>query len=110
VYAVAFSPGGSILAAGVTDGSVWLWRVAEPARPALITSLTGPAGHVYSVAFASGGHTLVAGSSDGTVWEWDTRPADAAARICGMAGQPLTRAQWRVYLPDVRYHPPCPAR
>jgi WD40 repeat protein/transcriptional regulator with XRE-family HTH domain len=107
VYSVAFSPGGQTLAAGATDGSVWLWHVAGPAHPKLITSLTGPAGHVYSVAFGPGGRTLAAGSSDGTVWQWDTSPGQAAAGICALAGQPLTRAEWHAYVPGRAYQPPC---
>jgi len=107
VYSVAFSPGGRTLAAGVTDGSVWLWRVTDPAHPTPFTSLTGPAGHVYSVAFGPGGRTVAAGSSDGTVWQWDTGAKRAAAGICSLAGQPLTRAEWRAYVPGRRYAPPC---
>ena len=38
VYSVAFSPDGRTLAAGVTDGTVWLWRVTDPARPTLVAS------------------------------------------------------------------------
>ena len=30
VWAVAFSPGGSTLAAGATDGTVWMWNLADP--------------------------------------------------------------------------------
>ena len=40
---LAFSPDGKTLAAGVTDGTAWLWNVAVPARPALLATLTGPA-------------------------------------------------------------------
>ena len=107
VYSVAFSPGGAILAAGNTDGSVWLWNLAHPARPALIAALTGPSGQVYSVAFAPGGRTLAAADSAGLVWLWDTRASAAARGVCAMAGQPLTRAEWRSYVPGLPYTPPC---
>jgi len=98
VYSVAFSPGGQQLAAGNTDGSVWLWNVARPAHLGLIATMTGPAGHVYSVAFGPGGRTLVAADSAGLVWLWDTQAAAAARAVCAMAGQPLTRAEWRAYV------------
>ena len=110
VYSVAFSPDGRTLAAGVTDGTVWLWRVTDPARPTLVASLTGPAHAVYSVAFAPGGGTsLAAGSADGTTRLWDTQARAASAEVCASAGQQLTRAEWRIFLPGRRYAPPCGA-
>ncbi len=107
VYSVSFSPDGRTLAAGVTDGTVWLWRVTDPARPSLVASLTGPAHAVYSVAFAPGGATLAAGSADGTVRLWDTMARAAASGVCATAGQPLSRAEWAIFLPGRRYAPPC---
>jgi WD40 repeat protein/transcriptional regulator with XRE-family HTH domain len=110
VHSVAFSHGGRVLAAGNTDGSVWLWNLTSPHDPHLIATLTGPTGHVYSVEFSPDGHTLAAADSAGQVWLWDTRASDAIARICAMAGQPLSRAEWQTYIPGRPYAPPCPAR
>ena len=107
VWAVAFSPDGSTLAAGVTDGTVWLWNLADPAHPALTATLTGPAGHVYSIAFSPSGRVLAAASNDGTVHLWDTSPADAMAAVCADAGQQLTRQEWATYIPGVTYRAPC---
>ncbi|HEY7147596.1 MAG TPA: helix-turn-helix domain-containing protein [Streptosporangiaceae bacterium] len=109
VYSVAFSPDGATLAAGVTDGTVWLWNIRAPARPALLATLTGPDAQVFSVAFAPGGQVLTAGSADGTVRMWDTSPRADARSVCAYAGQPLTRFEWRTYVPGLSYHPPCPA-
>jgi WD40 repeat protein len=107
VYSVAFSPDSRTLATGVTDGTVWLWNVARPARPTLVATLTGPSSQVYSVAFGPGGAVLAAGSADGTVRLWDTGVRAAAQAVCATAGQPLTRAEWSAYLPGRRYDPPC---
>ena len=107
VNSVAFSPDGNTLAAGVTDGTAWLWDVRDLARPSLWATLAGPARQVYSVAFGQGGRTLAAGSADGTVRLWDTSPAAAARAVCAVSGQPLTRAEWASYIPDVAYHPSC---
>jgi hypothetical protein len=52
---VAFSPDGTTLAAGITDGTVWMWNLADPAHLALIATLTGPQGHVFSLAFSPSG-------------------------------------------------------
>jgi WD40 repeat protein len=107
VHSVAFSPDGKMLAAGVADGTTWLWDVHDPARPGLLATLTGPALQVYSVTFGQGSRTLAAGSADGTVRLWETRPAAAADAVCATSGQPLSRAEWASYIPEVAYHPPC---
>src|SRR5215470_4348046 len=110
VYSVAFSPSGHTLAAGNTDGSVWLWNLTKPADPHLITTPTGRTGHVYSVAFSPSGDTLAAADSSDQVWLWDTHATEAAAAVCAMAGQPLSRAEWQAYIPGRPYAPPCPMR
>ncbi|HJY00139.1 MAG TPA: hypothetical protein VJ351_04915, partial [Streptosporangiaceae bacterium] len=107
VWAVAFSPDGTTLAAGITDGNVWMWNLADPAHPVLIATLTGPQGHVFSVAFSPSGRTLAAASSDGTVHLWDASPAAALADVCADAGQQLTRQEWETYVPGLPYRAPC---
>ncbi|MGP0025752.1 MAG: AAA family ATPase [Streptosporangiaceae bacterium] len=72
VFSVAFSPDGRILAAGSSDHKVWLWNLANPARPTpLGRPLNGPTDTVTSVAFSPDGQTLAAGSSDHKVWLWN---------------------------------------
>jgi WD40 repeat protein len=107
VYSVAFSPDGQTLASGATDGTVWLWHVSDPARPRLLATLTGPAQQVWSVAFSPAGSTLAAASNDGTIRLWDTQVRAAVAGVCGIGGQPLSRAEWAAYVPGRRYAPPC---
>ena len=60
MWAVAFGPSGTTLAAGATDGTVWLWNLAAPEHPVLTAALQGPAGHVSGVAFAPSGDQLAA--------------------------------------------------
>jgi WD40 repeat protein/transcriptional regulator with XRE-family HTH domain len=72
VQAVAFSPAGTELAAGTTDGKVARWALpGAQGRPTALPTLSGPADVVFSVAFSPDGHTLAAGSKDKTVWLWD---------------------------------------
>jgi WD40 repeat protein len=107
IYSIAFSPDGRTLAAGATDDTVWLWNVAQPARPRLSATLTGPA-QVFAVAFGARGRSLAAGSEDGTVTLWDTDVRAAARAVCATAGQPLTRREWAASIPGLAYDPPCP--
>lgn len=87
VYSVAFSPDGRTLAAGSADGTVMLWDVTDPTRPApLGRPQTGPGGFVHSVAFSPDGHTLAAGSATGRVLLWNL--ADRARPEPD--GEPLT--------------------
>jgi WD40 repeat protein len=59
---------------------VRLWRVADPADPRLLATLTGPQGIVYDVAFSPDGHTLATSDGDKTIWLWDiTDPARPAS-------------------------------
>ena len=108
VWALAFSPDGTMLAGGVNDGAVWLWNMTDPAHPALTATLTGMPAHVFSVAFSPDGSQLAAASyDDDTVRLWDTSPAAARAAICANLGQPLTPAEWQSYAPGVPYRAPC---
>ncbi|WP_280117724.1 WD40 repeat domain-containing protein [Streptomyces ficellus] len=68
VNAVAFAPGGALLASASSDGTVRLWRVAD--RRTTMT-FTVP-GRVRAVAFSPDGRLLAATSTDGPVRLWDT--------------------------------------
>jgi WD40 repeat protein len=84
---VAFSPGGQTLAAGLANGTVELWNLADPARPARLGQpQTSPAAAVNSVAFSPDGRTLAAGIAGGTVELWNLADPARPARL----GQPLT--------------------
>jgi Tol biopolymer transport system component len=96
VTSIAFSPDGKILVAGTGSatptgyGKVWLWNLADPARPAPLgrplTGTTGPGITVTAVAFSSDGKTLAAGSDNSTVSLWSLADPGRPARL----GQPLT--------------------
>lgn len=38
---------------------------------------------------------------------WDLDPETMIEQFCAKAGDPLTREEWRQYLPDLDYDPPC---
>lgn len=73
VYALAFSPDGSLMATGSGDGTVELRSVASQK---VVTSLRVGTGLVQSLAFAPDGRTLAA-SGDRIVQLWTLHPSAA---------------------------------
>lgn len=72
VFALAYSPDGSLLAAGDNRGRIHLWPPAQ-ARPP--TVLEGHAWTVYGLGFTPDGRRLVTTSADRTARVWDVATA-----------------------------------
>lgn len=102
VHALAFSPDGSVLAAGGSAGKVWLWDVADVSRPddaERTRALTKPSASVTSLAFSPDGNELAAGSADDAVYRWDVADHDDLTMLSGGLGAPAGDVL------DVEYHP-----
>jgi DNA-binding beta-propeller fold protein YncE len=83
VDAVAFSPDGRRIVAGLGDGSITVWDAANGKATAQISG--SDTDWINSVAFSPDGKTVVSGSEDRTIRIWDT----ASGRE---VGSPLTEA------------------
>jgi WD40 repeat protein len=69
VTAVAFSPDGKVLAAGLSDGQVKLWNLSTRKE---VSTLKGHVSHVSRLAFFPDGRRLLSGGGgDNTVKMWD---------------------------------------
>lgn len=109
VWSVVFDGAGRQLAATAGDGTVWLWQVTARRRTRPLATVAASADAVYTDVFAGDGSLLVTAGTGSRIRLWDTDAARVAAFICSTVGTPVTAAEWRRYLPDEPYHPPCPA-
>ena len=79
VYQPAYSPDGTLIAAGTEGGAIQLWDAAtgkphgEP--------LTGPEGNTPVVSFNSDGTQLVSASVDRTIRRWDVRTGQQVGKM-----------------------------
>jgi WD40 repeat protein/transcriptional regulator with XRE-family HTH domain len=72
ICCVAFSPNGSLLAAGTSDGTIQLWDTRKgPGFGGLVGVLTGPRSYVFDLAFSPDGKTLASCGQDGSIQLWD---------------------------------------
>lgn len=70
VYAIAWSPSGTRLATGSSNGEIGIWD-AETLQPILV--LRGHSHYVHDLSWSPDGTQLVSASGDGTVAIWDSR-------------------------------------
>ncbi|HEX6304488.1 MAG TPA: LysM peptidoglycan-binding domain-containing protein, partial [Anaerolineales bacterium] len=67
ITAAAFSPDGQFIAAGLQDGSVDVWRLADQRRG---FKLKGQPGKILKVVFSEDSRSITVGSTK-AVWVWD---------------------------------------
>jgi WD40 repeat protein len=107
VFSVVLSSDGGTLAAAAGDGTVWLWNIDNRRSPRLLATLTGPVGAVFVDAFDLDRPVLATAGADRTVRLWNTDPEQAAAHVCDTGGSPITKAEWREYVPGRPYQALC---
>ncbi|ACK69682.1 WD-40 repeat protein [Gloeothece citriformis PCC 7424] len=89
VWAVEFSPNGSLLASGGTDQTVKLWDVKTAQ---CVKTLEGHQGWVWSVAFSADGKLLGSGCFDRTVKLWDLQSSQCLYTLKGHLAEVTTVA------------------
>ena len=80
MHAVAYSPGGAVLATGSGNGSVRLWDTRATGRPAQLDSAVSVPGSVTFIAFSPDGKTLAVSSETAGVALWDVSDPRRPAR------------------------------
>lgn len=99
-YRIAYSPDGRTLAMG-NDARVWLWDLADPARPVRLRFYLPAAGDVLSLAFSADGQTLAVSDRGRTVRLWNvTDPAQSPAGTAVPA--PPSNVRGLAFSPDGR--------
>ncbi len=80
VESIVFSPDGSILAAGLSNGTIKLWDLKTYK---LIDILEGHTGPIYSVVFSPDGKILASASKDTTIRLWNVKTRKKIKELIG---------------------------
>lgn len=86
VQSLAYSPSGSTLASGNSDGSITLWDVGTRGKIAILTDPERPGpgeDEIWSVAFSPDGALLASGNNIGPVGLWDVASRRRVAALKG---------------------------
>lgn len=82
VWSVAFSPDGTLLAAGDSAGDIHVWRVADHQK---VMTCKGHTNWVCAIAFSPDGKTLASGSVGNVVKLWDVTTGQCRKTLRGHA-------------------------
>ncbi len=102
VETVAFSPDGSLLAAGGVDTDVRVWRVADLPDAPPVAVLTAPTEIVLNLAWSPTGRYLAAPSADNHVYLFDLADVSAPVALPPLGGFD-SEAYGAAFTPDERY-------
>ncbi|MFA3877724.1 toll/interleukin-1 receptor domain-containing protein [Streptomyces sp. MMCC 100] len=103
---LAADPVRPLLAGADDTGAVRLWDVADASAPREVALLaTNERYATAGVAFSPDGGMIAVSAGDSTRL-WRTDIGAVLGRLCAESG-PITESQWKQYLPDRPYDPPC---
>jgi WD40 repeat protein len=102
-YSAAWSPDGTLLAAGNTAGDIFLWELLskQPSGTFLspVDTITAPDSLVWSLGFSPDGALLAAGDNRGTLYFWDVEKKDLLSAVSASSKGITSLA----FSPDGRY-------
>jgi WD40 repeat protein len=104
ILSVAFTPDGSTIVTGGTDGTVRLWDSATLKQ---IGSNLPHDENIGTSAWVVRNDEIDVVSANGKLFRWDLDPGSWAEQACLVANRTLTRSEWRSFLPDLPYDPAC---
>ncbi len=108
IRGVGFSADGRTMLTSGDDGGIQLWDFTDRAHPQRTLTLSDSSRYGWNVGLLPDGRRVGAGGRDGALRLWDLNEQHAADRVCTVTG-PLSEDLWRRHLPQLPYHPPCPA-
>lgn len=107
IQSLAFSADNTRLAAGTSDGQVWVWDVSDPARPSELAVLSAHGKSVNDVVYGPSGHHFTAAGDAAVLQVWLTDVEAVADALCQYPAAQITEEEWNRYLPGTSYQPPC---
>ncbi|MBK3575627.1 WD40 repeat domain-containing protein [Streptomyces sp. MBT65] len=111
--ALAFSPDGTRIALiaynednGDNPSRPEVWDVSDSASPTRQFYMP-TASAFYSLAFTPDSKILAVVRASAGVDLWDADPQHVITDLCNAVGDPISEQDWKKYLPDHPYQPPC---
>jgi hypothetical protein len=108
---LAFSGDGHTVA-WPSDSGIEFWDLTDPESPVFRATLPTEGTRNFdllsfgSLAFSHDGR-LLAVLANNSVDLWDTDPERLVPTLCASVGDPITPEQWKQYVPNLPYQPPC---